>query len=345
MVGPDPLTRLSQALASALTEFAETSQSGPASEADEASMPGRPPKPSDEHALGRRQQQIVEIPDLAAIAGMKTADIAAAIQYEVPNTYTALQALARSGVVERVPGKEPQHWRLARRYRAGSQAFGQAVTTLRTGEWTTPGDVSIAVRGDVQAASAVGKADLSIRVLTGEPVDGADLRAQLADDGVTLLDDHRPDPLQRVTWDELTRRITAAVTRRRTMTRAILNYLQIPADDLDDSSAFYENVFGWEITRYPSPGQTADQTGYVGFTDSSGHNGGEFVVGRPPSRDPGLLPCIAVDSIDDTLAGVVSNGGEVVRPRTAIVAGKDWEATFRDPAGNVLALFEEASTG
>jgi predicted enzyme related to lactoylglutathione lyase len=54
------------------------------------------------------------------------------------------------------------------------------------------------------------------------------------------------------------------------------------------------------------------------------------------------LPCIAVDSIDTVLANVRANGGEVVKPRTAIVEGLDWEAQFRDPAGNVLGLYEES---
>jgi predicted enzyme related to lactoylglutathione lyase len=37
---------------------------------------------------------------------------------------------------------------------------------------------------------------------------------------------------------------------------------------------------------------------------------------------------------------VVAHGGEVVKPRTAIVEGVDWEAMFRDPAGNTFGLYE-----
>lgn len=127
------------------------------------------------------------------------------------------------------------------------------------------------------------------------------------------------------------------------MTTGVLNYVQIPAADLEESITFYEQVFGWTSTRHPSPGSRfLDQSGYAGFADSTGENGGEFVLGRPPTSEPGLLPCIGVGSIADTLHAVLAHGGEVVKPRTPIVDGVDWEAIFRDPAGNVFGLFEQA---
>jgi predicted enzyme related to lactoylglutathione lyase len=125
--------------------------------------------------------------------------------------------------------------------------------------------------------------------------------------------------------------------------KAVLNYVQIPARDLEESIAFYEHVLGWRVRRHPAVGDVLDQTGYPEFSDSTGRSGGGFVLGRPPSREPGLLPCIAVDSISDVLDAVVHYGGEVVKPRTAIVEGVDWEATFRDPAGNIFGLYEAAA--
>jgi predicted enzyme related to lactoylglutathione lyase len=302
------------------------------------------PSPADEHALGKRQLQIVELPGLADEDGMKTADIAAAIDYELPNTYSALQALVRNQVVEQVPGREPQHWRLVRRYRATSRAYARVAESLQPGEWTTAGDISVAVRGDTQAATAVAAANLSHRILP-DPMPPTQMLAPLQDEGIALLPDGRPDPARRVSWDELSRRVAAAGERRSKMAKGTLNYIQIPATDLDVSAAFYEEVFGWRINRYPAPGPTEDepQTGYVGFVDSAGHVGGEFVLDRPASREPGLLPSIHVDSIDDALAAVVDRGGEIVKPRTAIVDGADWQAIFRDPAGNAFALYEAAA--
>ena len=126
------------------------------------------------------------------------------------------------------------------------------------------------------------------------------------------------------------------------MQQGTLNYLQVPASDLDESATFYQEVFGWTINRYPSVAVTEDepQTGYVGFVDSSGNVGGEFVLGRPATREPGLLPSILVDSIDRTLEEIAARGGEVVKPRTPIVERNDWQGIFRDPAGNAMALYE-----
>jgi uncharacterized protein len=102
-------------------------------------------------------------------------------------------------------------------------------------------------------------------------------------------------------------------------------------------------VFGWRVERRPAVAlaQGYEHPSHPEFADSSGRVGGGFVLGRKPSREPGPLPSIAVDSIDDTLAAVVAAGGEVVTPRTPIVEGKDALATFRDPAGNVLGLYQE----
>jgi len=281
------------------------------------------PRPADEHALGKRQRQIADVPGLAALDGMKTADVAAAIGYDVPNTYVALQVLTRYQVVEQVPSKEPQHWRLVRRYRAGSRVYTRLASYVHAGEWTTAGDLSIAARGDLRAAEAISKAGFSERVLA----DGANVPAAMG---------------QRVGWDELARRAAKADERRRTMTRAQLNYVQIPALDLDESITFYEEVLGWKVTRHPTVGAVVDQSAYPEFTDSTGQAGGAFVLGRVPSREPGIMPCIAVDSIASVLEAVVQFGGEVVKPRTAIVEGADWEATFRDPAGNAFGLYEQA---
>jgi alkylated DNA nucleotide flippase Atl1 len=186
-----------------------------------------PDTPSEEVALptarGQRQQQILELPGLATEEGMKTADVASAIEYEVPNTYSTLQALERAGLVEMVPGVMPQTWRLASRYRTNAPAFIRLASRLREGEWTTYGDISIAVRGDTKAARGVGRAAATIRdfphperiLMEGGFINpnwrdsagrGPDhCRRLLEEDGVRFVEDH-VDHSQRVTWDELRRR-------------------------------------------------------------------------------------------------------------------------------------------
>lgn len=183
------------------------------------------PDPGMEHNLGRRQRQILELPALAHADGVKTSQIADAIQYEVPNTYTTLQALARHGIVEQVSGKEPQHWRLARRYRGNAEAFMRIASNVRKGEWTTYGDVSIAVIGHPNGARGAGRAAATApefpnphRVLMeggtinpnwrdGEGRGPAECRRRLEeDDGVPFNEEDVADPTRRVAWDELMKR-------------------------------------------------------------------------------------------------------------------------------------------
>ena len=100
-------------------------------------------------------------------------------------------------------------------------------------------------------------------------------------------------------------------------------YLQIPAQDLMKSAAFYEQVFGWKVERpYPS----FEAPGLIG----------QWVSDRPPAPEGGVLLWINVDRIDDTLESVRASGGEVLEPPSP--DGPRWLATIRDPGGNALGL-------
>jgi predicted enzyme related to lactoylglutathione lyase len=110
-----------------------------------------------------------------------------------------------------------------------------------------------------------------------------------------------------------------------------LCYLEIPAVDVERSAAFYEEVFGWRVRRR-GDGRTA-------FDDTTGEVSGAWVTGRPPSQDPGLLLYIMVDSVATTVDTVVAHGGEIVQPIG--LDAPEITARFRDPAGNVIGLYQE----
>jgi hypothetical protein len=105
----------------------------------------------------------------------------------------------------------------------------------------------------------------------------------------------------------------------------------MPALDIQRSAAFYRAVFGWKA-RTRGDGTTA-------FDDTVGEVSGAWKTGRPPSRDVGLLVYIMVDSVAETIEKILANGGEIVQP----IGGDAPEITarFRDPAGNVLGLYQE----
>lgn len=116
--------------------------------------------------------------------------------------------------------------------------------------------------------------------------------------------------------------------------RPRFNYIEIPAADVQKSAAFYGKVFGWKISDAKAH--------RPGFSDATGHIGGAFVSGRPAAREAGFLVYIWVDSIDATLAAAKSNGGEIViAPQLGHPGANFHIATFRDPAGNLIGLYQE----
>jgi len=110
-------------------------------------------------------------------------------------------------------------------------------------------------------------------------------------------------------------------------------YVEIPANDVEASAAFYEAVFGWRL-RKRGDGATA-------FDDTIGEVSGTWVTGRQPASDPGLLLYVMVDDAEATVEAIVAHGVELVQP----IGGDAPEITarFRDPGGNVIGIYQEPS--
>lgn len=105
-------------------------------------------------------------------------------------------------------------------------------------------------------------------------------------------------------------------------------YIEMPATDIARSAEFYGRVFGWNIRKRGD--------GSIAFDDIVNEVSGTWVLGRPPSSQPGLLVYIMVDSVAAT---VVANGGEIVQPMGA--DAPEITARFRDPGGNVIGIFQQ----
>ena len=108
-------------------------------------------------------------------------------------------------------------------------------------------------------------------------------------------------------------------------------YIEMPATDIARSADFYKLVFGWNI-RTRGDGSTA-------FDDTTGEVSGAWVLGRPPGAKPGLLLYVMVDSVAATIDVIVANGGEIVQLIGA--DAPEITARFRDPAGNVIGLYQQ----
>jgi predicted enzyme related to lactoylglutathione lyase len=107
-------------------------------------------------------------------------------------------------------------------------------------------------------------------------------------------------------------------------------YVEIPVADVARSAEFYRAVFGWQI-RTRGDGATAFDDGV--------EVSGAFVRGRPPMREVGLLVYVMVADAEATLKKVVASGGEIVEP--VHPGAPEIVARFRDPAGNVMGVYQE----
>jgi predicted enzyme related to lactoylglutathione lyase len=117
-----------------------------------------------------------------------------------------------------------------------------------------------------------------------------------------------------------------------TMANGKICYIEMPTTDAQRSAAFYEKVFGWGIRRRGD--------GSIAFDDTTGQVSGTW-VSRRAVTEPGLLVYIMVDSVAKTCEAVIANGGEIVQPIGA--DAPEITARFRDPAGNVIGLYQEPS--
>lgn len=108
-------------------------------------------------------------------------------------------------------------------------------------------------------------------------------------------------------------------------------YIEIPAADIARSSDFYVKTFGW-TTRTRGDGSLA-------FDDTTGVVSGTWTQRLPSSPTPGLLIYIMVDDAEASIEKIKANGGEIVQPIGA--DAPEITARFRDPAGNVLGIYQQ----
>ncbi|MGN0064319.1 MAG: VOC family protein [Nocardioides sp.] len=110
-----------------------------------------------------------------------------------------------------------------------------------------------------------------------------------------------------------------------------ITHIDIPVADMDRAKAFYGTLFGWNIQAPP------------GFEDYPMWQAPNEVSGGglAPRSDDFTQPrsYVEVDSIEETLAAVVDNGGRVVMEKSPI-SETSWWAIFEDPDGNQVGLYE-----
>ncbi len=107
-------------------------------------------------------------------------------------------------------------------------------------------------------------------------------------------------------------------------------YIEIPATDVACSAEFYSRAFGWSV-RQRGDGSTA-------FDDSTNEVSGAWVTGRRIQTDPGIVVYIMVADIEAGMKAVTDAGGQIVL--AADLAAEVVFAHFRDPAGNIMGMYQ-----
>ena len=110
-------------------------------------------------------------------------------------------------------------------------------------------------------------------------------------------------------------------------------YIEIPALDATESAAFYGEVFGFVC--HTQRGNASR----VSFEDAPQHLIGAFTRERPVVAQPGVMPWIYVTTVEDCMKRIRERGREVVSGPTP-EGDTLLVATFRDPAGNLMGIWQ-----
>ena len=106
-------------------------------------------------------------------------------------------------------------------------------------------------------------------------------------------------------------------------------HIEFPADDTEESRAFWGALFGWQFEAFPGP------TEYH-MTRISETMGGAITNMEPGKR--GTRPYFSVDDVRDGAARVSELGGTASAAMS--VPGMGWFSTCTDPHGNEFGLWQ-----
>lgn len=109
---------------------------------------------------------------------------------------------------------------------------------------------------------------------------------------------------------------------------AVLAYVELPVRDSEESAAFFEKAFGWQLTRFgPSYAGTLGQGTDLGLQ------------GDASEAPAAPLAGVRVDDLEAALAAVEAAGGTLTKAIFAFPGGRRFQ--FREPGGNEIAVFTE----
>ena len=114
-------------------------------------------------------------------------------------------------------------------------------------------------------------------------------------------------------------------------------HIEIPAQSPAKLSAFYKELFGWELQSVPGMPYVTFKTSPMQFGDP-GLGGGFPPIDGQLYKPGDVTVYIGSGDIEADLKQIERLGGKTVLPKTEIPS-TGWYALFTDPDGNRLALF------
>ncbi|MCJ8339601.1 MAG: VOC family protein [Pseudomonadales bacterium] len=110
-----------------------------------------------------------------------------------------------------------------------------------------------------------------------------------------------------------------------------INYLEIPALDMQATKNFFSAVFEWGFTDYGPE--------YCSF-DNAAIDGGFYLADKVASVASGsVLIVLYSDDLSSSAAKVTEHGGSIVRETFSFPGGSRFH--FKDPNGNEFAVWKK----
>ena len=110
-----------------------------------------------------------------------------------------------------------------------------------------------------------------------------------------------------------------------------LNYVELPARDLDATKRFFAQAFGWAFEDYGPD--------YIAFSNE-GLDGGFYRADMQAHSEAGSALLVFYSArIEETQAKVEAAGGTILKPVFEFPGGRRFH--FAEPSGNEFAVWSE----
>jgi len=116
-------------------------------------------------------------------------------------------------------------------------------------------------------------------------------------------------------------------------------HFEIHADDPERAIGFYQKLFDWKFQKWEGPmpywlvttGQDSEPGINGGLIRRQGEIDGQAVIA--------YVCTVGIESVDDSTATALANGGQVVVPKMPI-PGVGWLVYCKDTEGNIFGMMQ-----